>query len=453
MLNQLYNLSIYAYSLIIRLLSLFNPKAKLWIEGRKGIFEKLGSALLTNRGSASLTNRDSASLTNRDSASLANRDSASLTNRGSASLAWFHCASLGEFEQGRPVIEAFRAKYPAYKILLTFFSPSGYEVRKNYLGVDYIFYLPADTPENARKFIEIVQPTIAFFVKYEFWRNYLSELEKQQIPVISFSAIFRPKQLFFKSYGSFYRKVLNKFDYILVQNQESFDLLKSINIKNITLAGDTRFDRVKQIVEAKKEIIVARDFKANRQIFIIGSAWQADMEVLIPLINSLKNDANIAFIIAPHEIHKEEIRTWQKQIESESICFSKIKSDTQLADYQVLIIDNVGMLSSLYQYADFAFIGGAFGKGLHNILEAATFGLPIFFGNKYYQKFQEAVDLIKLGGAFSIAATNDISLIVNELQENLEKKNQTSLICKNYVLDNTGATEKVMNVVVSILHD
>ena len=421
MLNQLYNLSIYTYSLIIRLLAPFNPKAKLWIEGRKDIFEKFGSA--------------------------------SLTNRGSASLAWFHCASLGEFEQGRPVIEAFRAKYPAYKILVTFFSPSGYEVRKNYLGVDYIFYLPADTPENARKFIEIVRPTIAFFVKYEFWRNYLSELEKQQIPVISFSAIFRPNQLFFKSYGNFYRKTLVKFNHILVQNQESFDLLMSINIQSITLAGDTRFDRVKQIVEAKKEIIVARDFKANRQIFIIGSAWQADMEVLIPLINLLKNDTNIAFIIAPHEIHGEEITAWQKHIELKSICFSKVSKDIQLTDYQVFIIDNVGMLSSLYQYADFAFIGGGFGKGLHNVLEAATFGMPIFFGNKSYQKFQEASDLVRLGGAFSVSSIEDIRLIISDLRGNLTKKNQASLICKNYVLDNTGATEKVMNVVSLILHD
>ncbi len=421
MLNSLYNLSIHAYSLIIRFLAPFNPKAKLWNEGRKSIFEKLGSA--------------------------------SLTNRDSASLAWFHCASLGEFEQGRPVIEAFRAKYPAFKILVTFFSPSGYEVRKNYQKADFIFYLPADTPENARKFIEIVRPTIAFFVKYEFWRNYLSELEKQQIPVISFSAIFRSNQLFFKSHGSFYRKTLNKFNRILVQNQESLDLLMSINIQNIMLAGDTRFDRVKQIVEAKKEIIVARDFKENRQIFIIGSAWQADMEVLIPLINLLKNDTNIAFIIAPHEIHGEEITAWQKQIELKSICFSKVNPDTQLTDYQILIIDNVGMLSSLYQYADFAFIGGGFGKGLHNILEAATFGMPIFFGNKAYQKFQEASDLVRLGGAFSVSSTEGIYLIINDLRKNLTKKNEASLICKKYVLDNTGATEKVMNVVASILHD
>lgn len=421
MLNLFYNFSIHAYSFIINILAPFNSKAKFWIEGRKSIFEKLKLA-------------------------IGERDS-------SQKIAWFHCASLGEFEQGRPVIEAFRAKYPAYKILVTFFSPSGYEIRKNYASADYIFYLPADTPANAKKIIEIVKPSIAFFVKYEFWRNYLNQLEKHKIPVISFSTIFRPNQLFFKSYGGFYREVLTKFEHILVQNHESFDLLKSIDIQQITLAGDTRFDRVKQIIDAKKDIPIAKDFKANRQIFMVGSAWQTDMEVLIPLINLLKNDSKLTFVIAPHEIHQEEINAWQKQIESKSICFSEVKPDTQLTDYQVLIIDNIGMLSSLYQYADFAFIGGSFGKGLHNILEAATFGMPIFFGNKAYHKFQEAVDLVKLGGAFAVSSTDNLTEIMNNLRSNEAKKRETNKISQNYVLQNIGATEKVMTVIASILHD
>lgn len=433
MLNLLYNFSIYAYSFIISIIAPFNSKAKFWVEGRKNIFERLGSTSLTNLDSASLSN--------------------SFTERSRGTLAWFHCASLGEFEQGRPVIEAFRAKYPAYKILVTFFSPSGYEIRKNYAGADYIFYLPADTPANARKFIEIVKPSIVFFVKYEFWRNYLTELEKQQIPVVSFSTIFRPNQLFFKSYGGFYREVLTKFEHILVQNQESFDLLKSIDIQPITLAGDTRFDRVKQIVDAKKDIPIAERFKANRQIFMVGSAWQTDMEVLIPLMNLLKTDSNLTFVIAPHEIHREEINAWQKQIESKSICFSEVKPDTKLTDYQVLIIDNIGMLSSLYQYADFAFIGGSFGKGLHNILEAATFGMPIFFGNKAYHKFQEAVDLVKQGGAYAVASTEDLGEILKKLRSNEAKKKETDKISQNYVLQNIGATEKVMFVVESILNN
>lgn len=425
MLQLLYNFSIYAYSFIIRVLAPFNSKAKLWVDGRKNIFERLGSTSLTNP----------------------------FTERSRGTLAWFHCASLGEFEQGRPVIEAFRAKYPAYKILVTFFSPSGYEIRKNYAGADYIFYLPADTPANTRKFIEIVKPSIVFFVKYEFWRNYLTELERKQIPVVSFSAIFRPNQLFFKSYGGFYREVLTKFKHILVQNQESYDLLKSIDIEPITLAGDTRFDRVKQIVDAKKNIPIAERFKANRQVFMVGSAWQTDMEVLIPLMNLCKNDSNLTFVIAPHEIHREEINTWQKQIELKSICFSEVKPDTKLIDYQVLIIDNIGMLSSLYQYADFAFIGGSFGKGLHNILEAATFGMPIFFGNKAYHKFQEAVDLVNQGGAYAITSTEDLSEILKNLRSNEARKRETDKISQNYVLHNIGATEKVMAVVQSIFNN
>jgi 3-deoxy-D-manno-octulosonic-acid transferase len=334
---------------------------------------------------------------------------------------------------------------------VTFFSPSGYEIRKNYLGADFIFYLPADTPQNAKKFISIVKPSIVFFVKYEFWRNYLTELEKQQIPVISFSAIFRPNQLFFKSYGRFYREILTKFKHILVQNQESFDLLKSIDIQQITLAGDTRFDRVKQIVDAKKELRIAENFKANRQVFMLGSAWQTDMEVLIPLMNLLKSDSNLTFVIAPHELHRVEIDAWQKQIESKSICFSEVKNDTKLTDYHVLIIDNIGMLSSLYQYADFAFIGGSFGKGLHNILEAATFGMPIFFGNKAYHKFQEAIDLVKQGGAYAVESTDDLVEILNDLRSNEVKKKKIDKISQNYVLQNIGATEKVMLVVESIL--
>lgn len=421
MLNLLYSISIYAYSLIIKILAPFNTKAKLWIDGRKNIFERLKSVINNQHTDAK--------------------------------IAWFHCASLGEFEQGRPVIEAFRAKYPNYKILVTFFSPSGYEIRKNYDKADFIFYLPADTPINARQFIEIVKPSIAFFVKYEFWRNYLSELKKHQVPVISFSAIFRPSQVFFKPYGGFYRKILTYFDHILVQNPESFDLLQSIDIQNITLAGDTRFDRVKQIVDAIKNIDIAQNFKQNRQIFMVGSAWQTDMEVLIPMMNSMKTDLNIAFVIAPHEIHKEEIKTWQNQVQLKSICFSEVKPETQLADYQVLIVDNIGMLSSLYQYADFAYIGGSFGKGLHNILEAATFGIPIFFGNKAYHKFQEADDLIALDGAFAISNTEDISLIINELTINKDKYLQAKNASKNYVLKNIGATEKVINVVNLILND
>jgi len=420
MLNLLYNLSIYAYSSLLRLVSPFNKKAKLWVDGRTNLFDKLKTDAERKHWRSGVTR-----------------------------LAWFHCASLGEFEQGRPVIEAFRKEYPNYKILLTFFSPSGYEIRKNYTGADYIYYLPVDTPENAAGFVEIVKPSIAFFVKYEFWKNYLTQLEKRKIPVISFSAIFRPNQVFFKFYGGFYRELLQKFAHILVQNQQSLDLLQGIEIENTTLAGDTRFDRVKQIVDNRKEIPVVEKFKNGKQIFIVGSAWQADMDVLMPLMNDLKDDTK--FIVAPHEIHGAEIEIWRKQLSLKTVLFSDAKETKDLEEYDVLFINNIGMLSSLYQYAEYAFIGGSFGKGLHNILEAATFGMPVFFGNKAYHKFQEATDLIQAGGAFPVANTDELKALYIGLKTNENDRKEAAAICSNYVTENIGATQKIMEVVGSII--
>ncbi len=420
LLDFLYNLSIYSYIFLLRLISPFNKKAKLWTEGRNKLFNKI----------------------------KADAERRQLRSR-SAKVAWFHCASLGEFEQGRPVLEAFRKQYPDYKILLTFFSPSGYEIRKSYSGADYIYYLPADTPENAREFVKIVQPAIAFFVKYEFWKNYLSELNKCRIPVISFSAIFRPNQVFFKFYGGFYRRLLYQFNHILVQNESSLELLKSIDIENVTLAGDTRFDRVKQIVDNRKDIPVVKEFKNGHQIFIIGSAWQSDMDVLMPMINELNDGTK--FIVAPHEIHDAEIDIWRKQLSVKSVLFSDTDEVKDLAAYNVLFIDNIGMLSSLYQYAEYAFIGGSFGKGLHNILEAATFGMPIFFGNKSYQKFQEANELIDLGGAFPVENTEELKTLYQSLKANEKNRVKTAEICSSYVLGNVGATQKIMEVVESII--
>ncbi|MFN3848281.1 MAG: 3-deoxy-D-manno-octulosonic acid transferase [Spirosomataceae bacterium] len=423
--HLLYNLGISLYTFAIKTIAIFNKKAKLWVEGRKVNYE----LLFTNKKSLN------------------------------SKLAWFHCASLGEFEQGRPVIERFRAEFPDYQILLTFFSPSGYEVRKNYAGADYIVYLPADTAQNARKFIETFKPDIVFFVKYEFWRNYLEELHRRQIPTILFSAIFRENQVFFKWYGGFFRQTVSMLSHILVQNNKSAKLLQSIDYQNITIAGDTRFDRVKQIADARKNIEIAERFKNNQEVFIVGSAWDSDMQVLIPFMNhhylnlnpspverdfpfSLKNK-HIRFIIAPHEIHHDEIESWRKQIQAKSIRFSEVKDTTQLTDYQVLIIDNIGMLSSLYQYAEYAYIGGSFGKGLHNILEAATFGLPLFFGDKAYHKFQEANDLLALGGAFAISNTTDLKHRFDTVKSN---QPTFGLICKNYVLEHIGATEQVIDI-------
>jgi 3-deoxy-D-manno-octulosonic-acid transferase len=415
--SLLYNISIYLYQFIIWVVSPFNKKAKLWIAGRNSMFDS----------------RDSM---------FGNRTS-NIENRTSKT-AWFHCASLGEFEQGRPVIEKFKATFPDHKILLTFFSPSGYEVRKNYTGADYICYLPADTPTNAREFIEHFNPSIAFFVKYEFWYNYLRILHEKQIPVISFSAIFRPNQIFFKWYGGFQRNILNYFTHIFVQNRSSLALLQSIGIQNVSIGGDTRFDRVKQIADARKQLPIIETFKDGKPLLIIGSCWQEDFEVIAPFLNKFEKDLKI--IIAPHEIHEEEIERWGKELNKESLKFSETTTQ-QLNNSTTLFIDNIGMLSSLYQYADFAWIGGAYGKGLHNILEAATFGLPIFFGNKKYKKFQEAVDLEELGGAKAITDTADFEIEFRKLYDDLALRNQKLEIIKQYVKENTGGTDKVIEFV------
>lgn len=422
MAKLLYNLSIYAYQFIIWLVSPFNQKAKLWIEGRR---VDVSSSMLD----VSLE-----------------RSEHQTSNIGKQKTAWFHCASLGEFEQGRPVIEKFRATFPDYKIVLTFFSPSGYEIRKNYEGADLICYLPSDTPTNARAFIEKINPSIAFFVKYEFWYNYLNILHEKQIPVVSFSAIFRENQIFFKWYGGFYRDILKYFSHIFVQNQSSLNLLQNIGIQNISIGGDTRFDRVQQIANARKQLPLIETFKDGKPLLIIGSCWQQDFEVLLPFLNKFEPDLKV--IIAPHEIHDAEIETWRKALKGQTIRYSEIgskKVDLQTAN--CLIIDNIGMLSSLYQYADFAWIGGAYGKGLHNILEAATFGLPIFFGNKVYKKFQEAVDLERLGGAKAIENTNEFEQNFVQMYKDRKLRQDKTNIIQQYVRENLGGTDKIINYV------
>ncbi|WP_080054182.1 3-deoxy-D-manno-octulosonic acid transferase [Spirosoma aerolatum] len=409
MFSGLYNAGILVFQQLVKLAARFNPKARLWNEGRRDWAEKLTVMLAGN----------------------------------TSPVVWFHAASLGEFEQGRPVMEAFRKTYPAYKILLTFFSPSGYEVRKNYDGADYILYLPADTPSNARQFVEIVKPQLAFFIKYEFWYNYLRELNRAAVPTISFSAIFRPDQLFFKPYGGFYRSLLRYFDHILVQNQESLDLLKQLDLKQCTLAGDTRFDRVAQVAAAKQEIPLAQRFKNNQLVLVVGSAWPEDMHVIIPFLNAF--DKPLKAIIAPHEIQEAEIEQWRTLLKKSSIRFSQA-SAADASRAEILFIDNVGMLSSLYQYGEFAFIGGAFKQGLHNILEAATFGMPLFFGPAY-SKYQEAVDLVAEGAAFPVSTTTELMTAFSRQYSNPA---EAARISRQYVQRNIGATAKVMQVVEQI---
>lgn len=406
-LDLLYTFSIRFFSLGIKLASFFSSKAKLRSEGQ-------------NNWKDEISKRDL-----------------------SKPLAWLHCASLGEFEQGRPVIEAYKKKHPNHQILLTFFSPSGYEVRKNYKEADIICYLPLDLKTNVKQFLEAFQPEVAFFVKYEFWRNFIAGLKERDVPVISFSTIFRASQMYFKPFGGFARKPLLQIDKFFVQNQESADLLKGIGQNNVEVAGDTRFDRVADTLKTIREIEVAKVFKNDKKTFVGGSVWPEDMEVLIPFIN---NSIDLKFILAPHEIKDKQMSEWESQMNGKKVTrFSKADKLSDLASYDVLVIDNVGMLSSLYQYGEFAFIGGGFATGLHNILEAATFGMPIFFGNKAYKKFQEATDLMEEKGAFCINAFDDFSEIMETLLSDSSSYAKTKNITAQYVKNHTGATDVILN--------
>jgi 3-deoxy-D-manno-octulosonic-acid transferase len=409
-----YTLVIHLLRLIFILAALFSAKARQFVAGRKGIFSKLRAAF---------------------------------TNKETSTLVWVHCASLGEFEQGRPIIEALKEKDSSIRILLTFFSPSGYEIRKNYSSADYVFYLPWDTPSQARKFVALTQPSLAIFIKYEFWYHYTVALKKSGAHIISASCILRPGQIFFKSYGGLFRNLLRNFDYFFTQNSETKKLLASININAVKVAGDTRFDRVMQVIHKGGEIAQAKQFKNDQKTFVVGSCWPDDMEVLAPFINEKEN--SLKFIIAPHELSESFIRDIEKSIAVKSVRFSQ--NHPKLEDFSVLIIDNIGMLSKLYRYGEFAFVGGAFGKGLHNILEAACYGIPVFFGNKNYEKYQEANDLIARGGAFEISDYADLKSKYELMIERPENFLLACEVTRSYVEENLGATKKIMDYCSSIL--
>jgi 3-deoxy-D-manno-octulosonic-acid transferase len=412
LMKVLYNISIFLLGIGLRIASLFNTKASEFVTGRKGIFKKIAHALRNN----------------------------------DKPIIWMHCASLGEFEQGRPVIEWLKREFQDHKIFLTFFSPSGYEVRKNYALADYVFYLPLDTKANAKRFVLTVKPSLAIFIKYEFWYHYSRTLRKKRIPLISVSAIFRKEQLFFRKAGNFNRRILKNVTHFFVQNQESVELLRSINFYNVTLSGDTRFDRVKQIVSGSEEIPVAMKFKGQEKLLVAGSVWPEDIEVLLPFMN----EGKLRFIVAPHEINENQIESLQRALIVKSVRFSQAQP-ANVEDVQVLIIDNVGLLSRLYRYGEFAYVGGAYGKGLHNILEAACFGIPILFGNRNYEKFQEAVDLINRGGAFPVADYPDLKKKY-ELLNVPESFFLACEVCRQYVEENTGATQKIMDYCRTIIH-
>jgi 3-deoxy-D-manno-octulosonic-acid transferase len=402
--SVLYNLAIHAYYLLIRFASLFNSKARIWVKGRENQFDRMAEAL-----------------------------------KNKEEIAWFHAASLGEFEQGRPVMEAFRKEYPSIKILLTFFSPSGYEIRKNYEGADYIYYLPIDTRKNAARFIRLVNPMMVVFVKYEFWFNYIRILHQKQVPLFIISAIFRKEQHFFQWYGGWFRKMLNKFTFFFVQNDESLGLLKSIGIERVMKSGDTRFDRVKEIASNKKSFPLIEKFAAGYKVLLAGSSWPPDEAI----IQKLPEDKARKIIIAPHEIHEEHIAAIENRLGKEKTLRYSKADETSILTAEILIVDGMGFLSSLYQYCDVAYIGGGFGKAIHNILEAVTFGKPVIFGPTYH-KFKEAVDLIELGGAFTVKNEQEFISIFGKLNNDREFYDRASAECKAYAEENCGATESIL---------
>ena len=402
----LYKVGIFIYSLLVRVSSVFNEKAKLFVRGRKNWEEILTQKIDVN-----------------------------------SKYIWFHCSSLGEFEQGRPVIEELKQQYPEYKIILTFFSPSGFEIRKNYPLADVVSYLPLDTKHNASTFLNIVKPEKAFFVKYEYWYFYISELKRKNIPLYIISAIFRENQQFFKNtpWAKWYRKMLFQVEHLFVQNEKSGDLLKSIGISGYTISGDTRFDRVAAIASGSKEIPIVDKFRGNSPLIVAGSTWKPDEELLVEFINQ---SADVRFIIAPHEVSANNINRIHQLLKKPAISFSKV-SESEIDRFQVLIIDSVGLLSSLYRYGNIAYIGGGFGVGIHNILEAATFGLPVIFGPNY-KRFKEAVDLTSEGGSVSISNFIELRQALNNLIEDENALKNASEICKNYVAKNVGSTKVII---------
>ncbi|MDR0698507.1 MAG: 3-deoxy-D-manno-octulosonic acid transferase [Tannerella sp.] len=358
-----------------------------------------------------------------------------------AKYIWFHAASLGEFEQGRPMIEIIRKRYPQFKILLTFFSPSGYEVRKNYEGADVICYLPFDTPFKVRKFLYLANPSIAVFIKYEFWLNYLAELKKRGIKTYLISAVFRPNQMFFKWYGTWYRKALSCYERLFVQDEDSRMLLAGYGIDNVDVCGDTRFDRVLEIQQNARLLPEVEVFaEGSKLLLIAGSAWPEDEEIIIPYFNA---HPEMKLIIAPHEIHREHLLYIQSLLNRPSIRLSEACEES-LRTNDCLIIDSFGLLSSIYRYGDVAYIGGGFGGGIHNTLEAAVYGIPVVFGPKYH-KFREAENLINCGGGFSVDNETAFADCMDNFISDPELCRIAGAAAGDFVDKNAGATEKILS--------
>lgn len=401
--SAIYHIGLKIYYFFILIYSFFNAKAKKWIDGRKNWRQTFKEIPKEPK-------------------------------------IWFHFASLGEFEQGKPLLQTVRNQYPQKKIIITFFSPSGYEIRKNSTLGDFILYLPLDSPKNAADFIAIFNPEIAIFNKYEYWYFFYKALHQHQIPVYVTSAIFRENQAFFKWYGRFNRKILSYVSHFFVQNRISGELLKSIGLHNFTISGDTRFDSVLNLAKDKKEIPIIKQFKSNKKLIIAGSTWPEDEKLLS---NFHLND-HWKLVIAPHEIAEHKLAELESFFEGKSIRYSSINDDYKFhEDIKVLIIDNIGMLSSLYAYGEIAYIGGGFGAGIHNTLEAAAWGLPVLFGPNH-QKFQEAKDLITHKAGFTFHHQSSLNTILDLLMNHEDSRKKAGEIASNYVAKNTGATKKIM---------
>lgn len=416
----LYDLLVHFVGYSLKIVAALNPKIKLFVEGRKNVFEQIEQKI----------------------------------SPGDKTI-WFHAASLGEFEQGMPVMEKIRTLFPDHKIIVTFFSPSGFEVRKNNTIANLTVYLPLDTRQNAKHFLDLINPEMTFFIKYEYWPNYLNELKKRQLKTYLISGVLRENQVFFKWYGGFYRNCLTAFDYFFVQNESSKKLLQSLGYQNVKISGDTRFDRVVSILERDNTLDFIEEFKNNTTTIVIGSSWPKDEELLINFINN--SAENVKFIIAPHNIKSEQILELQKSITKKSILFSDYSDSVQtdphagtgrdlpLREYDVFIINTIGILTKIYRYADIAFVGGGFGNpGVHNILEPATFGIPIVIGPNF-NHFAEAIALVNMEGCISISSQNQLNETFSTLLSNEDIRHEKGHICSTFVQMNKGATDIILN--------
>ncbi|OCB74526.1 3-deoxy-D-manno-octulosonic acid transferase [Flavobacterium crassostreae] len=402
----IYNAFVFLVSKILNIVALCNPKINLFVKGRTVVFKTLEQKIQSNDPTI-----------------------------------WFHAASLGEYEQGLPVMEAVKATYPDHKIVLSFFSPSGYEVRKNNSVADATVYLPLDSAQNAKKFLDLVRPEFVFFIKYEYWPNYLNELKKRHIQTYLISGIFRKNQAFFKWYGGFYRKALDAFTYFFVQNESSKKRLLTLGKTNVAVSGDTRFDRVATLLEKNNTLDFIASFKNNALTIVIGSSWPKDENIWVEYINHCPD--NVKFIIAPHNIKKDAIAELKTSIQRKTVLFSE-KEGKNLAAYNVLLVDTIGLLTKIYSYADIAYVGGGFGNpGVHNILEPATFGVPVLIGPNYAH-FAEAVALVNLGGCKSILNLKELQKVVDDLLLNTAYRSETGHICNTFVTMNKGATAIIM---------